>query len=192
MIFQETSLKGAYLIDLEPFEDERGMFARTFCKKEFAKIDHHKEFVQFNHSITHEAGTLRGMHFQYPPHAEIKLIRCVKGIVLDVIIDIRKHSPTFLQHIKVELSALNKTMIYVPEGFAHGFQTLEDNTELIYHHTAYYAPDHEGGINYADPMIEVQWPLTPKHLTEKDRNYPFLAKEFEGVDVNQKYTLRSI
>lgn len=186
MIFQETLLKGAFLIDLEPFSDERGMFARTFCEKEFAQIGHQKRFVQFNHSLTKEKGTLRGMHYQHPPCAEIKLIRCVRGRVLDVIIDIRKGSPTFLQSISAELSSENMKMIYVPEGFAHGFQTLEDNSALIYHHSAFYAPDYEGGLHYADPALKIQWPLTPKNVTKKDRNHSFITEYFEGVDVSPK------
>lgn len=181
MIFQETNLQGAYLIDLEPFTDERGMFARTFCKQEFAAIGHNKEFVQFNHSQNQRQGTLRGMHFQKAPFSEIKLIRCIRGRVFDVIIDLRYQSPTFLQSYGVELSERNLRMIYVPEGFAHGFQTLEDHTELIYHHTAFYTPGQEGGIHYNDPRINIIWPLPPRIISEKDQKYPFIADTFAGL-----------
>ena len=175
MVFYETALKGVYVIDLEPFADERGLFARTYCQREFAQIGHHQEFVQFNHSRSNEKGTLRGLHFQRAPHAEIKLIRCIRGGVYDVIVDVRQHSPTFLQYIGVELSEQNMRMIYVPEGFAHGFQTLQDQTELIYHHTAFYAPDHEGGIRYNDPRINIPWPLPVSVISEKDQKHPLFT-----------------
>ncbi len=181
MILHSTPLSGAFIIDLEPFQDDRGLFARTFCQREFEAIPHTKPFVQFNHSHTNDIGTLRGMHYQNPPHAEIKLIRCIKGKVYDVIIDIRKESPTYLQHIGVELSAENMRMIYVPEGFAHGFQTLEEHSELIYHHTAYYEPTSEGGIRFDDPLIGISWPMEPTVMSEKDQKYPYLTKDFAGV-----------
>lgn len=181
MILHSTPLTGAFIIDLEPFQDDRGLFARTFCMREFEEIPHTKPFVQFNHSHTNDIGTLRGMHYQQPPHAEIKLIRCIKGKVYDVIIDIRKESPTYLQHIGVELSAENMRMIYVPEGFAHGFQTLEEHSELIYHHTAYYEPKSEGGIRFDDPIIGINWPLEPTVMSGKDQKYPYLTEDFAGV-----------
>lgn len=181
MIFKETILSGAYIIDPEPFQDDRGLFARTYCKKEFEKIKHSKEFVQFNHSVNIHKGTIRGLHYQKPPFAEIKLIRCVKGAVCDVIIDIRKGSPTFLKHITVELSADNLRMIYIPEGFAHGFQTLEDDSALIYHHTAYYTPGMEGGLRFNDPALKIEWPLPPSVISEKDNTHPFLLPSFIGL-----------
>jgi dTDP-4-dehydrorhamnose 3,5-epimerase len=181
MKFLETKLKGAYIIELEPRRDDRGLFARTFCKREFTEINHTKEFVQFNHSLSVQKGTLRGMHFQVPPTAEIKLIRCIRGKVYDVIIDIRSGSPTFLQHIGVILSEENMNMIYVPEGFAHGFQTLEDNTQLIYHHTNYYTPENERGISFRDPAINIKWPLVPENLSEKDQKYPYIDNNFKGI-----------
>ena len=181
MKFLETPLANAYLIDLRPFQDDRGLFARTFCQREFEEIGHQKPFVQFNHSHTNTKGTLRGLHFQHPPHAEIKLIRCIKGSVFDVMVDLRKDSPTFLQHVGVELSERNMRMIYIPEGFAHGFQTLEDHCELIYHHTAYYQPGSEGGIPYNDPAIGIEWPLDPTVLSEKDQRYPVIGPAFSGL-----------
>lgn len=185
MIFNPTPLNGAYVIDLEPIRDQRGFFSRTFCKREFQSIDHSVEFVQFNHSSSGSKGTLRGMHYQVPPSAEIKLIRCIKGKVYDVIIDIRKGSPGFLNHYGVILSEENMKMIYVPEGFAHGFQTLEDDTQLLYHHTAYYSPGHEKGLNYADPAFGIKWPLTPVHMSEKDEKHPFIDNKFSGIEINR-------
>ncbi len=179
MIFEETKLKGAYLISLNPLTDSRGSFARTFCKKEFKQIDHTKEFVQLNHSYNTYKGTIRGMHYQLAPHQEIKLIRCVRGAVLDVIIDLRKDSPTFLQHVSVELSAENKKMIYVPENFAHGFQSLKDNSELIYHHTEFYTPQADTGVRFDDPTLNIKWPLPPVMVSDKDKNYKLIDNTFK-------------
>ncbi len=181
MTFTETALKGSYIISLKPFSDERGWFARTYCKNEFAAIGHDKEWVQLNHSFTKEKGTVRGMHFQHPPFSEIKMVRCIAGAVLDVIVDIRKGSPTFLQHVVAELSAANKQMIYIPEGFAHGFQTLEENTELIYHHSEFYQPGVEGGFRYNDEILNIQWPLPVINVSERDNNHPLLDANFNGL-----------
>lgn len=181
MIFTGTALKGSYIVSLTPFSDDRGWFARTYCKKEFAAIGHDKEWVQMNHSFTKEKGTVRGMHFQHPPLAEIKMIRCIAGAVLDVIVDIRKGSPTFLQHVSFELSAANKQMVYIPEGFAHGFQTLEENTELIYHHSEYYQPGVEGGLRYGDPKLNIQWPLPVINVSQRDNDHPLLDENFKGI-----------
>jgi dTDP-4-dehydrorhamnose 3,5-epimerase len=180
MIFEETTLKGAYVVSLQLLTDARGGFARTFCKKEFQQINHQKEFVQLNHSYNTFKGTVRGMHFQLPPYQEIKLIRCIKGTVIDVIVDLRENSPTFLQHVSVELSAENKKMMYVPENFAHGFQTLEDDTELIYHHTQFYTPQADTGIRFNDPMLKINWPLEPVMVSEKDKNYKLIDHTFKG------------
>ncbi len=181
MIFRETPVKGAYIIELNPHQDDRGLFARTFCKNEFKAIGHDAEFVQFNHSITNNKGTIRGMHYQTPPFSETKLIRCIRGSVFDVIIDIRKDSPTFLKYFAIELSESNMLSLYIPQGFAHGFQTLEDNSQLIYHHTAFYTPGYEGGIRYDDPLIQIQWPLNVTAITEKDKNHPLLNHTFKGI-----------
>jgi dTDP-4-dehydrorhamnose 3,5-epimerase len=183
MKYTEIHLKGAYIIELEPYRDSRGLFARTFCKNEFKKIGHHKEFVQFNHSATSQKGTIRGMHYQVPPGAEIKLIRCIRGSVYDVIIDLRHYSPTFLSYYGVELSEENMKMIYVPEGFAHGFQTLENNAQLIYHHTQFYNPEYERGIRYNDPSVGINWPLKAVNVTEKDKNYPLIDNNFKGIKI---------
>ena len=185
MIFHPTKLKGAYIIDLEPFRDNRGLFARTFCQKEFKSIGHQKEFLQMNHSRTVKKGTIRGLHYQQHPHAEIKLIRCIRGAVFDVIVDLRKDSPQFLQHISVELSEDNMRMIYVPEGFAHGFQTLEDHTELIYHHTAFYRPEAEAGLKFDDPALEIEWPLELSEISAKDQLYTYVTQQFRGLALSQ-------
>jgi dTDP-4-dehydrorhamnose 3,5-epimerase len=181
MIFSETKLKGAFVIEPEPFTDERGLFARVYCAEEFKAIGHHKPFVQINHSVNTHKATFRGLHYQLPPFSEIKLIRCVAGKVFDVIVDIRKGSQTFLQHFTVELSAKNMKMLYVPEGFAHGFITLEDNTQLIYHHTSFYKPGFEAGIGYNDPRLEIKLPVEPLVITEKDKSYPLINSSFTGI-----------
>ncbi len=183
MKFIPTALEGAYIIGLEPFKDERGLFARTYCKKEFAAIGHDDDFVQINHSRTIPKAAIRGMHFQVPPSAETKLIRVIRGTILDVIVDIRKDSPTFLQHIQVELSEDNMRMIYVPKGFAHGFQTLTEYCEMIYHHTEFYTPENERGLKYDDPMLHISWPLPPSLVSDRDQNHPALAQQFEGIAV---------
>ena len=183
MIFRETFLRGAYIVELKPFTDDRGMFVRTFCKNEFQEIGHVKEFIQFNHSVTNKKGTIRGLHYQVPPYSEIKLIRCVRGSVYDVIVDLRQHSPTFLKHVSVELTEHNLLSLYIPEGFAHGFQTLEDNTQLIYHHTAYYTPGHEAGIRYNDPSVGISWPLPVSVITDKDMNHDLLTNSFKGISL---------
>jgi dTDP-4-dehydrorhamnose 3,5-epimerase len=181
MIFTETYLKGSYVITPEPKGDERGWFARTFCNIEFTQIGHAKEWVQLNHSFSAEKGTLRGMHFQLPPHAEIKMVRCIAGSVYDVIVDIRKDSSTFLQWVGVELSSTNKKMMYIPEGFAHGFQTLTDHVELIYHHTAHYEPTAEQGLNALDPRLNISWPEKINIMSDRDKDHHFLQENFKGI-----------
>ena len=181
MTFTETSLSGSFVIGLEPFSDERGWFARTFCKREFEQIGHTKEWVQLNHSVTYKKGSIRGMHFQYPPHSEIKMVRCIAGAIFDVIIDLRSGSPSFLQWFGEELSAANKKMLYIPEGFAHGFQTLTDDCELIYHHTSFYIPGAEGGIKYDDKKIGVNWKLPVTEISERDKQHPYLEDTFTGI-----------
>lgn len=181
MKFAETSLKGVYVIDLEPVGDSRGTFMRTFCKREFAAIGHTKEFVQMNHSTNGLQGTVRGFHYQVQPSCEIKLIRCIRGIAYDVVLDLRKGSPTFLQWTGVELSADNRRMIYIPEGCAHGFQTLADNTELLYQHTMYYTPADDRGIRYNDPRIGVTLPVPVTAISDKDLSHPLLDETFEGI-----------
>lgn len=181
MTFTETPLAGAYLITLAPRSDSRGWFMRTYDKQLFGQIGHTDEWVQMNHSLTHETGALRGMHFQNLPQAEIKLVRCVAGRVFDVIIDLRAGSPTFLYWFGVELSADNGQMLYIPKGFAHGFQTLSDNCQLVYCHSAYYFPEYEGAIRYNDPRINVTWPLPVTNISERDASHPLLNDRFAGL-----------
>jgi len=181
MIFSQTPLPGSYIIDLTPFSDSRGWFARTYCKNEFLQIGHTKEWLQMNHSFTVQRGALRGMHYQLPPFAETKMVRCVAGAVYDVIIDLRKGSPAFLQWFGTELSAKNKKMLYIPEGFAHGFQTLAPDTELIYHHTELYTPGAEAGVRYNDPYVGISWPEPPADISERDKQHPLLDKNFTGI-----------
>ncbi len=181
MKFIEAPLAGAYIIELEPLIDERGLFARTFCLREFSAIGFDGQIVQINHSVTRKKGTIRGMHFQHPPACEIKIIRCVEGAVFDVMVDLRAGSPTFLKWHSVELSQGNMRMVYIPEGFAHGFQVLTDHATLIYHHSAFYSPEHEGGGRYNDPSLKIRWPLKAGEVSERDRNHPLLGKDFLGI-----------
>lgn len=181
MNFIETSLPGSYLVELKPLGDDRGWFARTFCKNEFKKIGHDNEWVQMNHSFTSSAGTVRGMHFQIHPHQEIKMVRCISGAIFDVIVDIRKDSPHFLKWFGAELSAANKKMMYIPEGFAHGFQTLTENCELIYHHSAFYEPTAEGGLNIKDPLININWPKEITVISNRDQSHEFITENFKGI-----------
>jgi dTDP-4-dehydrorhamnose 3,5-epimerase len=182
MKFIETSLASAYIIELEPLRDERGLFARTFCQKKFASIGFHKQIVQINHSVTRQKGAIRGMHYQCPPACEIKIIRCVQGTVFDVMVDLRAGSSTFLQWHGVELSKDNMRMVYIPDGFAHGFQTLVDNSELIYHHSAFYSPEYEQGLRFDDPALTIAWPLPAGVITTKDQSYPLIDDNFKGIE----------
>ena len=181
MIFTPTEMAGSFVIDVDPFTDERGWFARFYCKNEFEKIGHNKEWVQLNHSSTNKRGTIRGMHFQMKPFAEIKMVKCIAGSIYDVIVDLRNGSSTFLQWFGIVLSAENKKMLYIPEGFAHGFQSLEDNCELIYHHSEFYTPAAEAGIPFDDPRINIQWPLPATNLSVRDKNHPYLNENFNGI-----------
>ena len=183
MKFIETPLKGAFIIDVEPLQDERGCFARTFCRDEFAKIGFSKQIVQINHSSTKTAGSIRGMHYQTMPDCEAKLIRCVVGKVFDVMVDLREGSPTFMQWYGLELSKDSMRMIFIPEGFAHGFQALADDVELIYHHSEEYSPESERGLRYNDPELAIEWPLIAGVVSSKDGNYPLIDGDFKGVQL---------
>ena len=181
MIFSPTLLAGSFIIEPKVLEDDRGWFARFYCKNEFKEIGHEKEWVQLNHSVTNKKGSIRGMHYQVHPFREIKMVKCIAGTVYDVIVDLRKSSPTFLKWFGAELSAKNRKMLYIPEGFAHGFQCLEDNCELIYHHSEFYVPDSEGGIRYNDPMISIEWPLPVTVISQRDQSHPLLDENFKGI-----------
>lgn len=172
MKFTETSLKGAYLIQLERRGDDRGWFARMFCQQEYAQQGLCGNIVQANNSFSKTKGTLRGMHYQLAPKAEDKIVRCCQGALLDVIVDLRHDSGTFLQHIAVELTAENRTMLFVPKGFAHGFITLADDTEAFYLVTEFYSPPHERGLRYNDPKLGIRWPFEPVVVSDKDSKHP--------------------
>jgi len=168
VIFTETKLKGAFIIDLERREDDRGFFARGFCQNEFAAHGLKPLIAQANLAFNKRTGTLRGMHFQFPPHAETKLVRATRGAILDIIVDLRPESPTYLQHVEVELSADNHRALYVPERFAHGYQALEDATETSYQVGEFYAPGSEGGLSPFDPRLGLKWPLPVSVISPKD------------------------
>lgn len=187
MIFYETKLKGAYVIEIEPKEDERGFFARTFCQKEFQHYGLKPMIAQTNLAFNNKKGTLRGMHFQYPPAAETKLVRCIRGAILDIIVDLRPESETYLQHISVELNEDNYLSLYVPERFAHGYQVLQDNTETSYQVGEFYTPDTEGGLMYNDPDLGLEWPLPISVISDKDQKFRLL-KDIEP-ELKQKMSI---
>lgn len=174
MEFRETALPGAYVIELEPNPDERGFFARSFCEREFADHGLATRFVQSNVSFNRRALTLRGMHYPLAPHAEVKLVRCTAGALHDVIVDLRPDSPTRLRWLGVELSAANRRALYIPAGFAHGFLTLRDGTEVLYDMGAAYAPAFARGFRWNDPKVGIRWPAEPQVISERDRDYPDL------------------
>jgi dTDP-4-dehydrorhamnose 3,5-epimerase len=172
MIFHETELKGAFEIHIEPRADERGFFARSWCRDEFEEHKLNPRLAQCNISFNSRKGTLRGMHYQVAPYAEAKVVRCTQGSVHDVLIDLRPESPTFKQWVAVSLTAENRKMVYVPEGFAHGFLTLEDNTEVFYQMSEFYSAESARGIRWNDPAFGIAWPGTVKVISERDRSYP--------------------
>lgn len=176
MIFRKTALKGAYLIEPEPLADERGFFARTFCRREFESHGLNPNLVQCSVSYNARTGTLRGMHYQAPPHEEAKLIRCTSGAIYDVIIDLRRDSPTFRHWTSAELTGENRLMLYVPEGFAHGFQTLRDATEVMYQISVFHQPESARGVRWDDTAFRVDWPPAQRVISERDRHYP----DFQG------------
>jgi dTDP-4-dehydrorhamnose 3,5-epimerase len=182
MRFHPTRFADAWLIEMTPVKDERGAFARTFCAREFAAQGLETKFVQHSLSSNTRKGTLRGMHFQRAPHEEIKLVRCAKGAVWDVIIDLRPASPTHLQWQGFELSAANGMQLYIPHGFAHGFQTLEDDSEVFYLISEFYAPDAALGVRYDDPRFAIDWPLPVSVISERDRAWPDFVPDARPQD----------
>lgn len=171
MIFTETKLKGAYLIDIEKHEDERGFFARVWCADEFEKYGLNQRLVQCNISFNKKRGTLRGMHYQAAPYEEAKLVRCTMGALYDVIIDLRSNSPTFKEWFSVELTAQNYRALYVPEGLAHGFQTLVDNTEVFYQMSEFFHPECARGARWDDPAFGIVWPIPQPIISNKDAEF---------------------
>jgi dTDP-4-dehydrorhamnose 3,5-epimerase len=176
MIFTETRLAGAFVIDVERRQDERGFFARAFCQEEFARHGLEPVIAQANIASNRIRGTLRGMHFQFPPAAETKLVRATRGAILDIIVDLRPESPTFLEHVAVELTEDNHRLLYVPERFAHGYQVLADGTETSYQVGEFYAPHAEGGLPYSDPRLRLPWPLPVTAISPKDAAWPPLSE----------------
>ena len=172
MIFAPTPLAGAFLLEMERHQDERGFFARLFCHREFAAHGLNARVAQSSISFSRKKGTLRGMHWQAAPHQEVKLVTCLRGSIYDVIVDLRSDSPHFLEHFAVELSASNRRLLYIPEGFAHGFQTLEDDSEVFYQMSEFFAPEHACGARWDDPAFGIPWPADDRTIIDRDRNYP--------------------
>ncbi|MES1026030.1 dTDP-4-dehydrorhamnose 3,5-epimerase [Gloeocapsa sp. BRSZ] len=181
MKFTQTPLKGAYIIDLEEKPDHRGFFARTYCAEEFAAHGLKATVAQCNLSFNHYKGTLRGMHYQVAPACETKLVRCIQGAIYDVIVDMRADSPTYLQHIGVELTAQNRRTLYVPEMFAHGYQALTDGAEVVYQVGEFYTPGYERGLRYDDPVLAIDWPLPVSEISAKDASWALLEQTVVGV-----------
>jgi dTDP-4-dehydrorhamnose 3,5-epimerase len=176
MRFIETALHGAFIVELQPHNDGRGLFARTFCAREFSAQKLTGSFVQCNTSWNPQSGTIRGLHYQLPPSSEVKLVRCTAGAIWDVIVDLREDSPTYLQHVGIELTATNRRALYIPGTFAHGFQSLMDRTEVFYQMSEYYAPELARGLRYDDPTLRIQWPRTVTSISENDQTWPLLAQ----------------
>ncbi len=181
MRIESVKIHGAYKVESNLISDNRGEFYRAFCTRELCEVLDGRVIEQANISVTQELGAIRGMHFQLPPHSEMKLIRCLRGRVFDVIVDLRKDSPTFLGWDSVVLAPEKQTMIVIPEGCAHGFQTLERDSQLLYMHTNFYAPESEGGIRFDDPMIGIEWPIHPTEISDRDYGHEFLSENFKGL-----------
>lgn len=183
MKIHATPLSGMHIIELDWRNDSRGGFARLFCEQGLADILGSRHIVQANYSLNEHLGSIRGMHFQHSPHAEMKFIACVRGAVWDVAVDLRSNSSTYLRWHGLKLSADHRTMVVIPEGFAHGFQVLESGSELIYFHTAAYVPTSEAGLRYDDPALDIRWPIAVGEVSERDRNLPIVDKSFSGVTI---------
>lgn len=187
MIFTETKLKGAFILDVERREDSRGFFGRAFCQNEFKAHGLKPVIAQGNIAYNRKKGTIRGMHFQFPPAAESKLVRCTRGAIVDIIVDLRPESPTYLQHVAVELNEDNFRALYVPERFAHGYQALEDNTDTSYQVGEFYTPGTEGGLLFNDPRLGLEWPLPVSIISDKDRVWRTLDEQ--AAEIKQKMEL---
>ncbi|MEL0622543.1 dTDP-4-dehydrorhamnose 3,5-epimerase family protein [Marinomonas arenicola] len=184
MKYISTNFDGLFLIEPTVFSDGRGEFYRVYCDQKNSEFSDFS-VKQINHSITKEKGTVRGFHFQYEPNAEAKIVKCIRGSVYDVVVDIRKGSPTFLSSYTVELSAKKRNMLLIPKGFAHAFQALENDSELLYLHSEFYTPANEGGLNHKDPLLDIIWPLGIKNISERDGLHKFLNIDFEGIEINE-------
>lgn len=179
--FIPTPLTGLKLVQRKAIEDHRGFLSRFYCVEEFAEAGITKPIAQINHTLTRKKGAVRGLHFQHPPHVETKLVSCLRGEIWDMAVDLRRDSPTFLQWYGEILSAANRKSLLIPEGYAHGFQALTEDCELIYLHTAAYHPEAEGALNVTDPRLSISWPLPIDDLSERDRNHPFISSSFQGI-----------
>jgi dTDP-4-dehydrorhamnose 3,5-epimerase len=177
----DTPVADLKIVQSLPHRDARGAFIRLFCARELQPLLGHRQIAQINHSRTSHAGAVRGMHFQHPPHAEMKMVRCLRGRVCDVAVDLRAGSPTFLRWHAQELAQDDAQMLVIPEGFAHGFQALEPDSELLYLHTAFYQASSESGLRYDDPRLAIAWPLPPRDLSPRDLSHPLLGADFTGV-----------
>ena len=183
MNIHATQLESLFVVETSPHIDSRGAFSRLYCEKELAEVIGQRHIVQINHSRTAEVGSVRGLHFQHPPHAEMKLVRCLKGRIWDVAVDLRNNSPTFLHWYAEELTPNNARMMAIPEGFAHGFQVIEPDSELLYLHTAFYKPGAEGGLRYNDPKLAIDWPLVVTDLSERDKSHFLMDSNFQGISL---------
>lgn len=181
--FTPTPLEGVHIIEPKPIKDDRGYFERYFCTQDFAEIGLQKPIVQINHSYTKGIGSIRGLHYQTTPYCETKIVRCLKGSIYDVAVDIRKDSPTFLQYFGIELSEENGKYLYIPEGFAHGFQTLSNEAEILYLVTAPFNPQADSGLNALDPTLAISWPHPLGQISSKDKNSPFIIADFKGIQI---------
>ncbi len=179
--FNECPLAGLYKIKRTPIKDNRGFFSRFYCAEEFKELGLQQPIAQMNHTLTLSVGAIRGLHYQHPPYTEIKIVNCLRGEVFDVVVDIRQGSPTFLKWYGEVLSAENQTGLYIPEGFAHGFQALTKNCELMYLHSAFYTASAEDGLNVADPALDITWPLAFADCSDRDQNHPMIDNSFAGV-----------
>jgi len=177
-----TAIQGVNIVVSSPIEESRGSFNRLFCEEELSSLLEGRKIIQINHSLTHQSGSIRGLHYQHSPHAEMKMVRCLKGKVWDVAVDLRKGSPTFLRYHAQELSAENHLMMIIPKGCAHGFQVLDADSELFYLHTAAYAPDAEGGVRYDDPLLSIDWPLPVSDISSRDQSHLFLSENYQGLE----------
>ena len=178
-----TPLPGLKVVETTPFQDSRGAFSRWYCERDLAEIIGDRRIMQINHSRTVAAGAVRGLHFQKPPHSEMKLVRCIKGRAWDVAVDIRQGSPTYRKWHAEELTPENARMVAIPEGFAHGFQVLEPESELLYLHTAFYAPESEDGLRFNDPMLDISWPMPIADVSVRDQSHPLIDQAFVGLNV---------
>lgn len=183
MKFTKVNIKGVYIMEPSPVADNRGSFSRIFCEKELHEIGHRDHIVQINHSMNKEQGTLRGLHYQLMPASEIKIVKCIKGAIFDVVVDVRRGSDTFLSWYGQELTEKNMKLMYIPKGFAHGFQTLKPNSEIIYFSSEFYTPEKERGLNYKDPALDIQWPMPVSCISERDSSHAFIKKGHKGVRV---------